>query len=110
MEESALSPFRPCALVLVTLSSPREKFWGALLSLTAAGVSLRGVNLESFDDFAAQLRDGEPADAASVFFPMHRVERIEVDARSGEAPSLAERFETRTGRVASEVLALEVRE
>ena len=43
-------------LVLVTLQNPREKFWGMLLALTPAGASLRGVDLQSFDDFIA---DGE---------------------------------------------------
>jgi len=32
-----------------------------------------------------------------VFFPMHRVQRIEEDNRSGELPSLAEQFRTKTG-------------
>ena len=33
------------ATVLVTLSDPREKFWGVLLEVTAAGISLRGLDL-----------------------------------------------------------------
>ena len=40
----------------------------------------------------------ENATPASVFFPMHRVERIELDARNGDIPSIGERFENRTGR------------
>ena len=31
------NPFRPGVMVLVTLGNPREKFWGAILSLTAEG-------------------------------------------------------------------------
>src|SRR5215469_16323872 len=46
-------------LVLVTLQNPREKFWGMLLALTPAGASLRGVDLQSFDDFTQMVKAGE---------------------------------------------------
>ena len=103
-----LTPFERGALVVVSLNSPREKFWGGLLSLTVAGVSLRGITLESLDDFARQLKIGELADPGLVFFPMHRVERIELDTRSGEVPSLAERFLAKSGLNAIEVFCREV--
>ncbi|HEY1936318.1 MAG TPA: hypothetical protein VGJ33_00100 [Candidatus Angelobacter sp.] len=84
-------------LVLVTLQNPREKFWGILAALTPAGASLRGVDLQSFDDFTQQVKAGEAATASLVFFPMHRVQRIEVDSRTGELPSLADQFAAKTG-------------
>ena len=90
--------FSPGAVVLVTLSSPREKFWGILLQVSAAGISLRGLELNSFEDFVHQVRAGEPATPAAVFFPMHRVERMEADEHSGDIPSLKERFQEKTGR------------
>ncbi len=89
--------FRAGALVLVTLNTPREKFWGAVLEINPAGVSIRGLDLNSFDDFARQLRAGEPVTPGLVFFPMHRVERMEVDTRNGDIPSLRERLEEKTG-------------
>jgi hypothetical protein len=89
-------------LVLVTLNAPREKFWGAVLSVDPAGVSLRGIDLHSMDDFSQLVRNGEAASATVIFFPMHRVERIELDVRSGELPSLAEQFAARTGVNAAE--------
>lgn len=84
-------------LVLVTLQNPREKFWGLILSLTPAGLSLRGVDLESLDDFTQMVKSGERTSATVVFFPMHRVQRVEVDARTGELPSLADQFAAKTG-------------
>ena len=90
--------FAPGALVLVTLSTPREKFWGVLLEVSPAGVSLRGLDLNSFEDFVHLVRAGEPASPAAVFFPMHRVERMEADEHSGDIPSLKERFQEKTGR------------
>jgi hypothetical protein len=84
-------------MVLVVLGDPREKFWGQLLALSEAGISLRGMDLESFDDSAAIVKAGEPFTPASVFFPMHRVERMELDVNSGGLPSLRERFRMQTG-------------
>ena len=84
-------------LVLVTLNNPKEKFWGVLLALTPAGVSVRGMELESFDDFAQLVKSGAPATAGVVFFPMHRVQRIEEDERNGDLPSLADQFRSKTG-------------
>ena len=93
-----MDPFSEGNVVVVTLNMPREKFWGTLLALTPAGASLRGIDLTSMDDFARQVRDGDQGDANIVFFPMHRIERIESDDRNGEIPSLQERFEGKAGR------------
>jgi hypothetical protein len=87
----------PGSVVLVTLNNPREKFWGMVLSLTQAGACLRGVDLRSLDDFSRLVKSGEAASPEVVFFPMHRVERIELDARNGEIPSLAEQFGAKSG-------------
>ena len=93
--------FRPGSLVLVTLNAPREKFLGLLLALDPAGISLRGIDLHSLDDFAQLVKSGEAASPSAVFFPMHRIERMELDARNGEIPSLAEQFAAKAGRPAS---------
>lgn len=91
-------PFAAGSIVIVTLNMPREKFWGTLLALTPAGASLRGIDLNSVEDFARQVREGDAISANLVFFPMHRIERIEMDTRNGEIPSLQERFESKAGR------------
>src|SRR4051812_34587004 len=98
--------FHAGALVLIALSSPREKFWGALLEISPAGLSVRGLDLNSLEDFARQLRAGDPVAPAVVFFPMHRIERMELDVRSGEIPSLGERFESKCGRATGSVFDL----
>lgn len=101
--------FTPGAPVLMTLSAPREKFWGAIIAVSQAGVSLRGIGLESFEDFVRQVRDGENVTASAVFFPMHRIERMELDERNGEVPSMFERFKVKCGHDAGEFLAGEPR-
>ena len=90
-------PFVPGALVIATLSDPREKFWGMILALAAEGLSLTGVELASFEDLTVMVRDGEPFTPAIVFFPMHRIERVELDLPDGNLPSLSQRFLTKTG-------------
>ena len=90
--------FAAGSMVLLTLSAPREKFWGVLLDVSAAGISLRGIDLNSFQDFVHLVRAGEPATPAAVFFPMHRVERMEADEHCGDIPSLKERFQEESGR------------
>src|SRR5579883_1586983 len=57
---AAASPFRPGTMVVVTLANPREKFWGAILALSPEGLSLRGIELASFEDLVALVKDGEP--------------------------------------------------
>lgn len=106
---SELDVFVSGAPVMVTLSNPREKFWGAIITVSTAGVSLRGIGLESFEDFVRQIRDGDSVTAAAVFFPMHRIERMELDERNGDVPSMFERFKVKCGHDASEFLSGELR-
>ena len=90
-------PFSPGAIVIATLSNPREKFWGMILALAPAGLSMSGAELASFEDLTVMVRDGEPFTPAVVFFPMHRIERVELDLPDGSLPSLSQRFLSKTG-------------
>jgi hypothetical protein len=98
-------PFLPGALVIATLCNPREKFWGMILALAPEGLSLSGAELASFEDLAVMVRDGEPFTPAVVFFPMHRIERVELDLPDGSLPSLSQRFFAKTGLEPSAALA-----
>jgi hypothetical protein len=106
-QPQSASPFRAGALVIATLSNPREKFWGAILHLSSVGLSLRGVDLSSFDDFIIQIRDGEPFSSGVMFFPMHRIERLELDLPEGNILSLAQRFAEKTGQDPAPLLVSE---
>ncbi|MFB3918375.1 MAG: hypothetical protein ACE14M_16720 [Terriglobales bacterium] len=104
--QSASSVFVPGTIVLVTLCNPREKFWGVLRELALTGLSVCGIELNSFDDFCSLVKSGDAVAGCEVFFPMHRVERVELDARSGPVPSLTERFQRTTGRSATTVFGV----
>jgi hypothetical protein len=89
----------PGAIVILVLHSPREKCWGALAEISAAGVFLRGLDLNAFDDWVRAVMHDEPFMGVSdLFFPMWRIERISRDERAGGVASLAEQFEQRTRR------------
>ena len=107
---SKAAPFAHGALVLITLNAPREKFWGAVLEINPAGISVRGLDLNSFDEITGMLRADEHVMPATVFFPLNRMERMELDAGNGPIPSLAERFETKSGHRAARFLGLEAEE
>ena len=89
---------RKGAAVLVVLHTPREKCWGMLDEINSAGVFLRGLDLNAFDDWISASIHHEPfIGLGSMFFPMWRVERIARDEASGEVPSLSQQAEQRTG-------------
>ena len=93
------------AAVIIVLHSPREKCWGILDEINAAGVFLRGLDLNAFDDWARAVAHDEPfVGLTDLFFPMWRVERLTRDEATGEIPSLAQQFEKRTGRSVQEFL------
>jgi hypothetical protein len=95
--ESASGPFRHGSMVVVTLGNPREKTWGMVLSLSPQGLSLSGIELASFEDFVLMVKEEEGFSPAVIFFPMHRIERIELDFPDGNLPSLSQRFTAKTG-------------
>ena len=93
------------AAILVVLHSPREKCWGMLDEITNAGVFLRGLDLNAFDDWMSAIVHNEPfIGLTTQFFPMWRVERIAMDEMSGEVPSLRQQVEQRTGRSFEELM------
>jgi hypothetical protein len=95
---SASSLFAAGAMVIVTLGNPRDKFWGMVFSLAPEGLSMSGAELASFEDLVVMVKDGDSFTPAVVFFPMHRIERIELDLPDGSLPSLSQRFYSKTGQ------------
>src|ERR1700691_1191126 len=93
----ACGPFLPGAMVVVTLGNPRDKFWGMILALAPEGLGMSGIELASFEDRVVMVKEGESFSPAVVFFPMHRIERIELDLPDGSLPSLSQRFSAKTG-------------
>jgi hypothetical protein len=97
----------PNSIVVVSLHSPKEKVWGILRDINPSGVTVRGIDLNSFDHFVNQINqlDAERVGLPTVFFPMTRVERISLDEPSGSIPSMAEVFQRKIGRTLFDYLA-----
>jgi hypothetical protein len=100
-------PFQSSDLVVVVLQAPRERIWGRLLGLDAAGIAIRGLDLTPWEEVLTLVRTGQADQVAlgTRFLPMHRVEAMYLDEASSGVPSLAETFQHRTGLDAQVFLA-----
>ena len=84
--------------IVVVLREPREKIWGILEEVNTAGVFMRGIDLNAFDDWTRAVAGGEPFFGMSDYFlPMWRVEKLSRDESSFGMPSMAEQFTRKTG-------------
>lgn len=84
--------------VIVILQNPREKIFGILNEISPAGIYLRGIDLNYFDDWASAIKNNEPyLPMHDGFYPMWRVERLSRDEDPFGAHSLESQFEMKTG-------------
>src|SRR5215475_10414385 len=105
MDHATFISIGPGSPVIVNLHSPREKVWGVLRELNAAGVFVRGIDLNTFDDWVQMIVRGERnMGLTHVFLPMWRVERVALDETVDEIPSLAAQFYSRVGLTVNEYL------
>jgi hypothetical protein len=101
--------FRERSVVVISLVNPKEKFWGVLQSLSAAGVTMLAINLDSFEDWTRQIARGDEhnLDVVTMFVPLFRVERISLDEPIGELVSYSQQFERIVGVSPAEFLGLD---
>ena len=87
------------SLVVLHLANPREKHWGLLLRIDELGVVMRGLDLDSVEDWLAQERAGaDRLIAPSTFFvPSHRLVRIDLDESGPVVTGYGDRFRSETG-------------
>jgi hypothetical protein len=97
----------PHSIIILSLHNPKERLWGELLAIHPAGITVRAIDLNSFDDFIRRILDpeGDRVGLPTLFFPMNRVERIALDEPSGSIPSMAELFERKVGLSVADYLA-----
>lgn len=101
--------FEEGSLVIANLVTPKEKFFGVLIALSPAGITMRAINLDSFDDWLRQIAKGDEPnlDLITMFVPLFRVERIFLDEPSGAIKSYAQRFEETVGMTVQQYLNLQ---
>jgi hypothetical protein len=94
------------SIVIVNLESPKQRFLGRLVNTTPAGITVRGIDLDAYEDWINHIAAEEESgvQATTIFFPLHRVEKMILDENLGAIPSLSEAFLTRVGRSIEEYL------
>jgi hypothetical protein len=94
------------SIVIANLALPRQRFLGRLLELTPAGITLRGIDLDAFEDWINHIAAAEESgvQATTTFFPLHRVEKMILDESLGEIPSLSSAFLAKVGTSIGEYL------
>ena len=94
------------SVVIVNLASPMQRFLGRLLDINPAGITLRGIDLDAFEDWMNHITAKEESGvhATTTFFPLHRVEKMILDQGIGAIPSLSKAFLARVGRSLEEYL------
>ena len=87
------------SIVILNLASPKQRFLGKLMEISPAGVTVRGVDLEAFEDWVNHVSAHEESgvQATTTFFPLHRLEKMILDESLGAIPSLSNSFLARVG-------------
>lgn len=110
MHGEDLEGFRRNSIVIVNLVNPKEKFWGVLRSLSPVGLTIRAINLDSFEDWVRQIARGEEEDQTldlvTMFVPLFRLERMFLDEAVGAVQSYSDLFRQVVGRPPEDVLEL----
>src|SRR5205085_10259783 len=87
------------SVVIANLQAPREKIWGILLSINTYGITIRGLDLNSFQDWARSMASqSETIGLSTMFIPMMRVEKVILDETGVGYKSFSEQFLERVGR------------
>lgn len=99
----------PGACVVTYLGTPREQVFGVVIALDAPGITMRGISLESLDDWLRELGRGGGGQTtfglSLTFYPMHRVEKVVIDETAHGSESIREKFRRRTGMAFEEYVA-----
>ncbi|NOY23407.1 MAG: hypothetical protein GXO70_07845 [Acidobacteria bacterium] len=94
-------------IAIVNLQNPREKVIGVIHEILSSGIVLRGIDVNSFQDWAAEVAKDATAQVicpTTMFFPMHRVIRCYEDEDMGHVPSFSTQFANRTGKPMKDML------
>lgn len=103
-----IEPLAPHSIVIVNLVNPKEKFWGMLVALSSVGVTLHGINLDSFEDWVRQVARSQEQnlDLVTMFVPLFRVERMFLDQPVGVVMSYSDQFRQIVGLTPEEFLGV----
>lgn len=88
----------PGDIIILYLHSPKERIWGQLKSLTNFGLVIKGLDINSFDDWCRQVARKETGiGLTTVFYPTYRIEKIIMDEEVSGMQALRDRFRELSG-------------
>jgi hypothetical protein len=93
--------------VVVHLVAPKEQVWGVLVSLSASGIVTRGIDMRAFDEWVRQAARADQETMlglSTLFYPMHRIERVEKDETIGPVEGHAARLEREVGEALHKIV------
>jgi len=98
--------FQDGSPAVLYLNDPKEKIWGLVVSVSAAGVVIRGLRLDSFEDWMRQeaRQEEELLGLVTSFYPLPRIERLEEDRSVGSVVSYSQRFADAVGRTVQDAV------
>jgi len=94
-------------IVILNLENPKEKILGKLITILPAGIVIKGLNVNSFQEWVNQFtrpRESHAIVPATVFFPMHRVTSCCLDEDLGDVPSFSSQFKEKTREAIDRIL------
>lgn len=96
----------PGSIVILHCAAPKEKMWGLLLRLDAVGALVRGMDLDSVEDWLRQEVGGidRTLGPSTFLVPSHRIVRIDLDESGPVVPGYADRYHAATGRAVKDAL------
>ncbi len=94
------------SIVVVNLQGPKERFFGRLIEISSPGITVRGIDLNALGDWMDHItsREESGVQPTTIFFPLHRIEKIILDEGIGALPSLSATFLTKVGTSVEEHL------
>jgi len=97
----------PGEFVNLYLIDPIEKIWGRLVSIDSSGVVVRGVDVKMIETFRYQFQKEERETFPQTsFWPMRRVQRIDLDEAMDDLPSIIQSLVESTGLEIDDILPL----
>ncbi len=90
----------------VSLIEPTERLWGRLIKISEAGVVFRGIDVRQLELFKYQFKHKERTIfPQTLFLPMRRVQKIDLDEAMHTLPSVIQSIRTITGLDEDEIMS-----
>lgn len=96
----------PGNIIILYLHSPKERIWGQLKSYSGIGIVIKGLDINSFEDWCRQTAKNETGiGLTTVMYPTYRIEKMILDEAIGGMQSMSDKFRELVGKDIQQFLA-----